>query len=329
MKKLLCAVLCLALLATSCVFVFAAEPDSEQLSVLYDYGIFCGDENGDLNLDKNITRAEFCKVILAATGHSDGELNKITDAEDFSDVDSEYWAYLYIKSARRLSLIDGYEDGNFLPENDITLNEVVKIVVNALGYAPKAEQKGGYPAGYNSVAEELSLTKNIAVSPDEPALRGDVASIIYTALNIPIMQVAGFGGEQMEYKVMDGSEGIPLITWKTLRNEEHSDNTETEKTEEDTSDVPRFNGPEYTGIVLKIADLKETADGYTFKNSLDDSDDSTYVINSDTYVYLSSNTVELSEIKADMYAQCWYLTEDTGDIEILKIELMEKEPAGI
>ena len=326
MKKLLCAVLCLALLAASCVCAFAANPDSEQLSVLYDYGIFCGDENGDLNLDKNITRAEFCKVILAATGHSDGELNKITDAEDFSDVDSEYWAYLYIKSARRLSLIDGYEDGKFLPENDITLNEVIKIVVNALGYAPKAEQAGGYPGGYNSVAEELGLTKNIAALLDEPALRGDVASIIYTALNIPIMQVAGFGGEQMEYKVMDGSEGIPLITWKTLRNEEHSDNTETEKTEEDTSDVPRFNGPEYTGIVLKIADLKETADGYTFKNSLDDSDDSTYVINSDTYVYLSSNTVELSEIKADMYAQCWYLTEDT---EILKIELMEKEPAGI
>ncbi len=328
MKKLLCAVLCLALLATSCVFVFAAEPDSEQLSVLYDYGIFRGDENGDLNLDKNITRAEFCKVILTAVGYSDGELNKITDAEDFSDVDSEYWAYLYIKSARRLSLIDGYEDGNFLPENDITLNEVIKIVVNALGYAPKAEQAGGYPGGYNSVAEELGLTKNIAALLDEPALRGDAASIIYTALDIPVMQVVGFG-EQMEYKVMDGSEDIPLITWKTLRNEEHPDNTEPEKTEEDTSDVPRFNGPEYTGIVLKIADLKKTTDGYTFKNSLDDSDDSTYVINSDTYVYLSSNTVELSEIKADMYAQCWYLTEDTGDIEILKIELMEKEPAGI
>lgn len=328
MKKLLCAVLCLALLAASCVCAFAANPDSEQLSVLYDYGIFRGDENGDLNLDKNITRAEFCKVILTALGYSDGELNKITDAEDFPDVDSEYWAYLYIKSARRLSFIDGYEDGNFLPENDITLNEVIKIVVNALGYAPKAEQAGGYPAGYNSVAEELGLTKNIATLLDEPALRGDVASIIYTALDIPVMQVVGFG-EQMEYKVMDGSEDIPLITWKTLRNEEHSDNTEPEKTEEDTSDVPRFNGPEYTGIVLKIADLKETADGYTFKNSLDDSDDSTYVINSDTYVYLSSNTVELSEIKADMYAQCWYLTEDTGDIEILKIELMEKEPAGI
>lgn len=328
MKKLLCAVLCLALLAASCVFVFAAEPDSEQLSVLYDYGIFRGDENGDLNLDKNITRAEFCKVILAAMGYLDGELDKITDAEDFSDVDSEHWAYLYIKSARRLSLIDGYEDGKFLPENDITLNEVIKIVVNALGYAPKAEQAGGYPGGYNSVAEELGLTKNIAALLDEPALRGDVASIIYTALDIPVMQVVGFG-EQMEYKVMDGSEDIPLITWKTLRNEEHSDNAEPEKTEEDTSDVPRFNGPEYTGIVLKIADLKKTTDGYTFKNSLDDSDDSTYVINSDTYVYLSSNTVELSEIKADMYAQCWYLTEDTGDIEILKIELMEKEPAGI
>ncbi len=328
MKKLLCAVLCLALLAASCVCAFAANPDSEQLSVLYDYGIFRGDENGDLNLDKNITRAEFCKVILTAVGYSDGELNKIIDAEDFSDVAGDYWAYLYIKSARRLSFIDGYEDGNFLPENDITLNEVIKIVINALGYAPKAEQAGGYPGGYNSVAEELGLTKNIAALLDEPALRGDVASIIYTALDIPVMQVVGFG-EQMEYKVMDGSEDIPLITWKTLRNEEHSDNTEPEKTEEDTSDVPRFNGPEYTGIVLKIADLKKTTDGYTFKNSLDDSDDSTYVINSDTYVYLSSNTVELSEIKADMYAQCWYLTEDTGDIEILKIELMEKDPAGI
>ena len=49
----------------------------------------------------------------------------------------------------------------------------------------------------------------------------------------------------------------------------------------------------------------------------------------DIYIYLSENTLNLSEIKNDMYMQCWYFTNDTNEIELLKIELMKEKPAGI
>lgn len=35
----------------------------------------------------------------------------------------------------------------------------------------------------------------------------------------------------------------------------------------------------------------------------------------------------LHEIADDLYAQCWYDTEDSGEIELLKIEIMKNKPA--
>lgn len=327
MKKLLHMLLCLTLLSAH-ISVFANEPAVEQLSTLYEYGIFQGDETGELNLDKNITRAEFCKVILSSLGYSKDVLREFEEIDNFVDVKDTHWAYLYIHNAKKLSLINGYEDGCFLPEANISMSEVIKIVVNSLGYEPKAKELGGYPAGYLLIANDLGLTENIDLYPNEPALRGDVANVIYAALDVPLMQMVEFG-EKTEYKVMNGTADAALITWNLrFKNELHA-NTSTNLPSESMPVIPRFNGPEYTGRILKITELNKNVNGYTFKNSLNDEDNFTYVINKDTYVYISTNTVGLNEIKTDMYAQCWYYTDDLGDIEVLKIELMREKPAGI
>mgnify|MGYP004528053515 CR=1 FL=1 len=327
MKRVLNLFLCLTIMTTAFISASASELTSSQLSELNEYGIFQGDENGDLNLDSNITRAEFCKVILSSLGYSKNDLRKFDDIKDFYDVESTHWAYLYINNAKKLSLIDGYENGLFMPEQNISLNEAVKIVVSALGYEPTAKDLGGYPSGYTAVANNLKLTQNIERSAEEPALRGDVASIIFAALNVPIMQRFEFGDRE-EYKIMDGTGDEPLITLSSRLKNDQND-FDVDKGTENVSEVPRFNGPEYTGRILKISELKKKDNIYSFKNSLDDKDNSTYIINENTYVYVSKNTVELSEIKTDMYAQCWYYTNASGDIELLKIELMREKPAGV
>lgn len=324
MKKIIYILLCLALSVPFGVSASEDKSETEKLGVLQSYGIFQGDENGNLNLDSKITRAEFCKVILSALGYSKDELTKSINTADFSDVDNTHWAYLYIYGARQIDLINGDENGCFLPEDDITKTDVLKMAVTALGYKPMAEKEGGYPNGYVTVAQKTGLIKNTAAL-DEPALRKEVADIIYTALDVPIMQVTGFG-EEVEYSIMDGTNGIPHITWQSLLKGEQTVPEEQPKSE---SEVPMFNGPEYTGRVLKITELNKTSDGYTFKNALDKEDSAAYVINGDTYVYMSVNTVGLEEIKEDMYAQCWYRTDDSENIEILKIELMKEKPSGI
>ncbi len=90
--------------------------------------------------------------------------------------------------------------------------------------------------------------------------------------------------------------------------------------------IPYFNGPEYTSRLVVISDLQANSDGYIFANSRNTNDKSTYVINGNTYVYITKTTVGLNEIKNGMYALCWYYTDDSDNIELLKIEVMREPP---
>lgn len=189
--------------------VSANDFSEEKLKTLYDYGIFQCDEKGNLNLENNITRAEFCKVIISSLGISKESL---TDKGQpfFTDVDDKHWGYLYIQNAKTLSLIDGYEDGSFKPDSDISLNETIKIVIDALGYETKATELGGYPDVYKKLSEKFGLT-TAQTDYSKTALRKEVAEIIYNALDVPLMKITGFGADKT-YVVMDGTEDNALET---------------------------------------------------------------------------------------------------------------------
>ena len=218
MKKLLCSILALSILASGAV-VCAAEPSEEEMSDLYNYEIMVGYEDGELRLDKNATRAEAVKMMCHAGMGSFG-----IDADDeengkyFSDIPQNHWAVKYINSAVGIGILDSTEDGTFNPDGDITYNEFVKMLVRLLGYEPMAELKGGYPAGYMATATQIGLTKYLNFKPDDNATRGDAAIMTAYALDVPLMMQTAFGA-QIEYNIMDGSNGTKLFTLRTLLDE--------------------------------------------------------------------------------------------------------------
>lgn len=55
----------------------------------------------------------------------------IDDSPTFSDVTTAHWAYNYISDLVQRSIVHGYGNGKFGPENSITRAEVVKIAINA------------------------------------------------------------------------------------------------------------------------------------------------------------------------------------------------------
>lgn len=55
--------------------------------------------------------------------------------DKFSDVNSSYWAYEFIESLSSKGIINGYGDGTFKPENNITRAEFTKMVVEVAGLA--------------------------------------------------------------------------------------------------------------------------------------------------------------------------------------------------
>lgn len=317
MKKLLSLVL-VGIMLLSSISVFAANPTYDTVAnELKKYNIMNGDPDGNMRLEDTITRAEATALIVRL--HKAYGEEVVLENIKFEDLEG-HWAYNEIEYAKCANLIDGTSETTFEPERNVTVQEFAKMVISLIGYKEMAEQRGGFPHGYIMTASSLGLFTEITTKTDDSALRGDVAIMLAIALDIPIMQIKkepeGFNYEDsVAYEILDGKNGMEYVTLRTLL--------------EGNSDVPRFNGPEYTGHILQISELKATKDGYTFKNSLNKEDKATYIINSDTYIYLSENTVELTEIKNEMYAQCWHYTDDKDDIELLKIELMKEKPSGI
>ena len=196
--------------APSDVLVYESPEWNKYLDELTKYGLFEGDANGDFTPYKNITRAEMAKVLCKALRISPDSYN----TQMFSDVDSSHWAYGYINALATAKIVAGNDDGNFSPDREATYAEAVKMLVAAMGYAPRAESLGGYPYGYIETAKKLALTKDIDNALDLPLPRYIVFTLMYNALDVPFLVQTGFGENAAEFAVADGKNGSDYITFR-------------------------------------------------------------------------------------------------------------------
>ena len=151
---------------------------AEAVEVLAELGIFGGDDKGNFNPDKTITRAECAAVICRMLGVE--EEAKSMKKQVFSDVSTSFWGAGVIAKAAELGIIGGYGNGKVGPNNPVTQEQMIKMLVCAWGYGDMAESAGGWPKGYASVANDLGITDYLVSS--DPAKRSEVAIWCYNTL---------------------------------------------------------------------------------------------------------------------------------------------------
>lgn len=100
------------------------------IAFVYEKKIVTGYEDNSFHPSSNIKRSEFATIMQRYLGI---ELNE--DAS-FVDVTKDHWAVAYIGACKDAGLINGYENGEFRPENEITRAEAVKILNRAADRAP-------------------------------------------------------------------------------------------------------------------------------------------------------------------------------------------------
>ena len=62
------------------------------------------------------------------------------ETTDFGDCTDSHWAYEYVSELKNKKIINGYEDGNFHPDEYVTREEYVKLIIAATGlYSSNAE----------------------------------------------------------------------------------------------------------------------------------------------------------------------------------------------
>ena len=164
------------------------NPYRQAIITLTKLGIINGYEEEDKTFtfrpEGEITRAEFTKMLITALGRG----GYTTEPTEFSDIDG-HWARYNIKAAYDMKIINGFDDGTFRPDEQVTYEQALKMVVCTLGYIDFAEGKGGWPNGYTTQANELKLTKGITGQKNsEPALRQVIAQVVYNALEVKKME---------------------------------------------------------------------------------------------------------------------------------------------
>ena len=196
MKKLLSLLLVVSLVVCAVPASFAAFIDveaggnyAEAINTLSDLGIIKGYEDGSFKPENGVTRAEFAALITRVLGL--GGIDGVA-ISPFIDVAADHWAVNNIKIAYDLGIIAGFGDGIFKPDDKVTYEQAVKMIVAAIGFTDMANSRGGYPGGYISVAAEKGILDNASVEKNsDPAVRGIIAQLLFNSLEVPIAEKRG------------------------------------------------------------------------------------------------------------------------------------------
>ena len=117
--------------------------------------ILRGYSDGTIKLDRGITRAEFLVLLLRIFEHRTFSI-KSTYVNQFEDVEN-HWAKDYINTAYNLGLVNGVSETEFLPDSNISYEEMVTMTVRTVGLGEYAAKNGGFPAGYMYAASENGI----------------------------------------------------------------------------------------------------------------------------------------------------------------------------
>lgn len=133
-QRLIVAVLSVSLLVTAVALAAAKALRAagrgdfgEELAEATSKRIFLGYPGGDLEPDRECTRAEFCTMFVRALGKEQDAAIERRVPSSFIDVDVNYWGKGYLEVCRDMGLVQGDAGKRAFPERPITRAEAITI----------------------------------------------------------------------------------------------------------------------------------------------------------------------------------------------------------
>ena len=214
LKKTLCLVLCLAMMAGLCVFASADFNDQDKIeneeavAVLTGIGVINGDDKGNFNPEGTLTRAEATVIITKILGAAD----IVTTTTKFSDVKADYWGMPYIAYCTAEGIVAGMGDGTFAPNAKLTGYQWATLLLRTIGYKVEGET---WQIDVAKLVKSLDLADGITFNGTEEISRQDAAQMAFNAL---FAQTVHYEGGS---KVTVG--GVEIVTGETLVKEYYKD----------------------------------------------------------------------------------------------------------
>ena len=154
---------------------------AQALELLDTLGLVNGYPDGGYHPDEPLTRAQFCKFAVLLMELED-QLMSASQKTLFTDVTSAHWAAPYVNLAYSKSLIQGYGNGYFGPDDNILYEQAVLISLRILGYDTN-DYGNYYPDDPLRFAEKIGLTSSLDRIAGEALSRGETARLLYALLS--------------------------------------------------------------------------------------------------------------------------------------------------
>ena len=161
-----------------------------------------GNPNGTFQPEEPVNRAAMLKMLYKASGR----IPDLSNVDCFPDVLKGVWFEAFVCDAEANRFVQGYSDGTFRPQNNVTRAEAIKLTMLILDIeVPELTSINREVLKFVDISTAAWYTKYLSAAftkgvlpiigqggaryyPDWPLLRGEAAAYIYNALNLKLVE---------------------------------------------------------------------------------------------------------------------------------------------
>jgi len=182
MKKALSILLvCVLMVSSISLTVQAAPVEGNVTYTLAGYGII--DANEQVNMNEPVTRGEFAGMVtrLMCINESASQYTETP----YWDVPADYKYASDVSILTAIGIFNGFSDTMFGPNDFVTYEQALKILVLITGYGDIALKNGGWPTGYEYMATKNRMLGGVTLS--NPFPRAQLYRLIYNTLDVELV----------------------------------------------------------------------------------------------------------------------------------------------
>ena len=169
----------------------SSDKNVEAIEVLQAVGVMVGDENGNFNPDKNVTRNEMA-VIMANL--MDYNVATYKGTSPFTDVPS--WAEPYVAACYTNGITSGTSATTYGGDQGVTTAQASLMLMKALGYFQyQSDFKDDWQLATASQGNKISLYDKVDSGLVEAMTRNDVAQLVLNTLESGTVEAEKTGSD--------------------------------------------------------------------------------------------------------------------------------------
>jgi len=162
----------------------SAQTGNDKVDWLIEEGLVLGDSGG-YRLNDPIRRSEVAAMVTRALD-AEATAELLSSGQSmFSDIPASHWANGYINYAASVGYVNGYPDGTFGPDRNISYAEIITILVRTTGEEVAEASGQAWATPYIVKAIELGISADVVIPGTDynaNATREKVFEMVYNTV---------------------------------------------------------------------------------------------------------------------------------------------------